>query len=192
MNSVLAAILVLIFGAVLLFLQFITLLSFHDVEQRNANLDANPYFMRKVCAASQPTDVTDLAQEDDAQRLAFKRVNFCMVNAPRCEIIQKIKNAMSSDTEIRALLPNAALITLTKFYKKYVLSCGYALGGPTVQVSDRGTSDGINPNDPNYVSSKPGTNDTFLPILVTVCSNRFGTTGTSEGAVACKALKDLM
>ena len=138
-----------------------SLYGFNNVASRDASISNNPFCVRSICTSdgSQNPAYT-LNAEHDPERLAYERLNYCIVNGPPCALVEKVHNCNLSKDE---------LITLGKWYHtSYHPVCKYEWNGNI----EAGTSG--NPgagSDPNSVQLKNGPNDAFLISLYS-CANK--------------------
>lgn len=181
MNDTLAVFLILIFGAILVFAEFLALQKLHLVEQRNTNIGKNPYYVREFCGEGNSYELTE---ESDPVKAVSQKINYCMSNGPKCDFVKKMREEMNID-EARSYISDEALRDYLEFYHEYTTKCGYswAGGNPGVWPDPNVPSTGTNPRDPNYIN---GPNDDFLIDLYGLCKVRF-----DEEDSVCANLKDV-
>lgn len=128
-----------------------------------ANLDRNPYCIRQICSdGTPPADLFDLPPAADPNRLNYQILNYCLVNAPPCELIALLN---SKDT---SKITTQEIETILKYYNnEYYDRCSYQLGGGVSVPAAEGQG-----NQVNSKNSVDGPNDDFLIALLSVAATR--------------------
>lgn len=161
-SSSLAAIIVGVLVVIILLTTAWGLYEYHNVTSKEASILKNPFCLRKVCTKDGSTNnVYTFNTKDDPQRYAFEKMNYCVVNAPPCALIDKI-------TKCSDKISKDEVSTLSKWYHTtYFPVCKYRWGGG-IKANTQGT-DGP---DPNSTDLRCGPNDPFLVALHTCAKTK--------------------
>jgi len=165
----------------LLFL-ILALFYYKTILDRSETLNQNPYAIRYGCGQEGTLPVPiNLTPEEDPQRNAFQRVNFCIVNAPPEDLV----NAMQTCTNKNSTALQTQLANLASFYNNvYTPICGYAWKSEQVPLSPTASEapnfDQLNPNG----ELLNGGNDPFMTYFI-ACAETNGL-GDNEDILALK------
>jgi len=137
----------------------------------SANLDRNPYCIRQICSdGTPPADLFDLSPAADPNRLNYQILNYCLLNAPPCELIAALNSSATSSK-----IPTQEIEAIMKYYNnEYYDRCSYQLGGGVTVPTVDGQGDQVNGKN-----SVNGPNDDFLIALLTVASSS-GLSGNAD------------
>jgi hypothetical protein len=129
--------------------------NFQQIRSRDESIQNNPYCYRAACDANgnQIDPATGLTPINDPQRFSYETLNYCLVNAPPCGLIDRIATMNAAD-----------LTALATFYNnEYVPRCAYLWTG-SVDVAQGKT--GTAPGEPNSTELKCGPNDPIVTAII--------------------------
>jgi hypothetical protein len=156
--------------AILAFLVW-ALLSFNQVQSKDASVEANPYCPRFLChTGTQPLAYTVDAAHDP-QRTGTARVNWCVINSAPAPLAESIKKCTSNSQNLIPLIEPVA----NYYANTYLPECAYDWKTTgSVPVGDDtypGTEGPI--DDPNDPVTLNGINDDFVIDLI-ACADDIG------------------
>lgn len=138
----------------------------------NTSLSSNPYCVRQACVpGSTQIPAYQIPPADDPLQTSYQTMNYCLVNAPPCEIISAVAGSTGATGATGATGPLSTdqLTQILAFYNQdYYPNCSYLFGGGnTVKTNPNG------PEDPpaNSTDFVNGPNDAFLINLLSYSYN---------------------
>lgn len=131
----------------------------------------NPYCIRTGCTeGSQPAAYT-LTPEDDPYRYMYQTLDYCVVNAPPCNLIDAINKCDTSTVTVDDINTLGAW-----YHSNYVPACNYGWNSGITAATVSGANPSASQN-PNSQDLKDGPNDDFLVALY-ACANTVGASST--------------